>query len=105
MVRQTLTDIGAEYIFESVQVRPGHPALAAKIPAPAEGMNAGQERLVLGLPGNPLAAYTALYSYLPVILAGLRGLPIPALDRAELATDIPPLRKRSQHRLMPVRGF
>ena len=40
-----------------------------------------------------------------MILAGLRGLPIPALDRAELATDIPPLRKRSQHRLMPVRGF
>ena len=103
MVRQTLTDIGAEYIFESVRVRPGHPALAAKIPAPTEGMNAGQERLVLGLPGNPLAAYTALYSYLPVILAGLRGLQIPALDRAELATDIPPLRKRSQHRLMPVR--
>ena len=93
MVRKTLAEAQATYLFESVQVRPGHPALAARL---ADG------RIVLGLPGNPLAAYTALYSYLPPLLAGMRGLPLPPLDTAELAQDIPALTASSQQRLIPA---
>ena len=48
--------MGATYLFESVDVRPGHPALAARLPVPETGPNSGRERFVLGLPGNPLAA-------------------------------------------------
>lgn len=93
MVRKTLAEANAEYLFESVQVRPGHPALAARL---------GDGRIVLGLPGNPLAAYTSLYSYLPPLLAGMRSLSAPSLDTAELGEGIPPLMRRSQQRLVPV---
>lgn len=103
MVRKALNDLGATYIFESVDVRPGHPALAASLPVPETGPNAGHQRFVLGLPGNPLAAYTALYSYLPPLLAGLRSMPLPAADAAVLAEDVPTLRKAVTTRLVPVR--
>ena len=79
MVRKTLAEAQATYLFESVQVRPGHPALAARL---ADGC------IVLGLPGNPLAAYTALYSYLPPLLTGMRRLPLPPLDTTEIAQNI-----------------
>lgn len=79
MVRATLARASATYLFESVRVRPGHPALAARL---ADG------RIVLGLPGNPLAAYTALYSYLPPLLAGMRGLPLPPFDTLPLSEGI-----------------
>ena len=53
LVRKVLNDMGATYLFESVDVRPGHPALAARLPVPEKGPNSGRERFVLGLPGNP----------------------------------------------------
>ncbi len=103
MVRKALKDVGASYIFESVDVRPGHPALAARLPVPQTGPNAGRERFVLGLPGNPLAAYTALYAYLPPLLAGLRAMPFPTADSAILGESVPVLRKAVGTRLVPVR--
>ena len=52
LVRKVLNDMGATYLFESVDVRPGHPALAARLQVPETGPNSGRERFVLGLPGN-----------------------------------------------------
>ena len=97
-----LNDMGATYLFESVDVRPGHPALAARLPIPETGPNSGRERFVLGLPGNPLAAYTALYSYLPPLLAGMRDMPLPELDSAVLGDPVATLRKPAGSRLVPV---
>lgn len=37
LVRKVLNDMGATYLFESVDVRPGHPALAARLPVPEKG--------------------------------------------------------------------
>ena len=102
LVRKVLNDMGATYLFESVDVRPGHPALAARLPVPETGPNSGRERFVLGLPGNPLAAYTALYSYLPPLLAGMRDMPLPELDSAVLGDPVDTLRKPAGARLLPV---
>lgn len=81
MVRNTLADVNATYIFESVSVRPGHPALAAVLPG---------NRILLGLPGNPLAAYTSLYSYLPPLLDGAYGRKLRMLPTAPLARETHP---------------
>ncbi|MDO4252431.1 MAG: molybdopterin-binding protein [Rothia sp. (in: high G+C Gram-positive bacteria)] len=91
VLRQTLKQLGATYIFSSVAVRPGHPCLCAQLP---------DGRLLLGLPGNPLAAYTSLYSYLPAYLAGACGQALPALKKYQLAGDIPALKSEDQ-RIIP----
>lgn len=91
-VRRTLAELGASYIFESVAIRPGHPALAALLP---------DGRLVLGLPGNPLAAHVALYSYLPAVIAGMFAEPLAQLPTGTLIAAVPGYSKKDL-RLIPV---
>jgi molybdopterin molybdotransferase len=75
-----LAELDAEYVVNTVAVRPGFPMLLARLPG-------GQ--LVAGLPGNPQSAIVALASLVIPALAGLTGRPFPALARALLAEDIP----------------
>ncbi|MFW0180958.1 molybdopterin molybdotransferase MoeA [Rothia sp. P5766] len=96
-LRRTLAEMDANYLFESVSVRPGHPALAARLPHTANPA----APLVLGLPGNPLAAHTALYSYLPAWVAGCYGQDLQELPLGTLADAIPGYRK-AELRLLPV---
>lgn len=96
-LRRTLAELGANYLFESVSVRPGHPALAARLPRTANPASP----LVLGLPGNPLAAHTALYSYLPAWVAGCYGQDLQELPVGTLSEAIPGYRK-TELRLLPV---
>jgi molybdopterin molybdotransferase len=49
-IRQALLANGMEILFHGVRIKPGHPVLAAHL----------GELLALGLPGNPLAAWTNL---------------------------------------------
>ncbi|QRZ62053.1 molybdopterin-binding protein [Rothia sp. ZJ932] len=86
MVRSTLARLQATYIFESVAVRPGHPALAALLP---------DGRILLGLPGNPFAAYTALCSYVPVALDAAYSRPLSTLATAPIAAAHPGTGKQS----------
>ncbi|WP_326502880.1 molybdopterin molybdotransferase MoeA [Rothia nasimurium] len=97
-VRSALADLQASYLFESVAIRPGHPALAAYLPA---RINPAAP-LVLGLPGNPLAAYTALYSYLLPWLTGITGEPLTELPTGLLTHPVPGYRKEDL-RLIPAR--
>ncbi|KEF07984.1 hypothetical protein DF17_06760 [Streptomyces rimosus] len=50
-VHPTLRRLGAEVLVDGVAVRPGHPMLLARLDA---------DRLLVGLPGNPLAAVSGL---------------------------------------------
>ncbi|WP_167538254.1 molybdopterin-binding protein [Streptomyces albofaciens] len=50
-VHPTLRRLGAEVLVDGVAVRPGHPMLLARLTA---------DRLLVGLPGNPLAAVSGL---------------------------------------------
>lgn len=67
-------------LIDELDVRPGHPTLLAGV-APATA--------VLALPGNPLAAMTALTLLGAPLLRGLTGRPLPAPERAMLSRDVP----------------
>ncbi|RIX30714.1 molybdopterin molybdotransferase MoeA [Amnibacterium setariae] len=67
---------GAEPVFDGVAMRPGHPALLTRLP---------DCRPLLGLPGNPLAAVSALLSFLPPLVDALTGAtpaPLPLMPAA-----------------------
>ncbi|WP_320068293.1 molybdopterin molybdotransferase MoeA [Micromonospora sp. RTGN7] len=79
-----LEALGADYVVNTVAVRPGFPMLLARLPGPD-----GRVRFVAGLPGNPQSAIVALVSLVAPLLAGLQGRPMPALPHATLAEPVP----------------
>ena len=79
-----LEALGADYVVNTVAVRPGFPMLLARL-AGADG----RVRFVAGLPGNPQSAIVALVSLVAPLLAGLQGRPMPALPQATLAERVP----------------
>lgn len=62
-----LQDLGARILFHKLRLKPGKPMLVALLPHP------GGDRVILGLPGNPLSAYLNALLFLPVVLARLEG--------------------------------
>lgn len=62
-----LRALGAETLFHRIRLRPGKPLMAAR----------WGSRVVLALPGNPVAAYLDALLFLPVALARLEGRPQP----------------------------
>ena len=75
-----LAELGAEYVVDTVAVRPGFPMLLAKLPG---------GRFVAGLPGNPQSAVIGLLTLVWPLVAGLTGRPEPRLVRVGLAADLP----------------
>lgn len=63
-LRRVLTALGAEILISGVACRPGHPMLLAVLP---------DGRFVVGLPGNPFAAYAAVLTLLHPLLDTLGG--------------------------------
>lgn len=87
-----LTGLRAELLVDGVRVRPGHPQLLARLPG---------GRLVVGVPGNPLAALASLVTLLVPVLAGLAAKPRPDSGQARLAQAVQ--NRTEDHRLVPVR--
>ncbi|MDG4834775.1 molybdopterin molybdotransferase MoeA [Solwaraspora sp. WMMD1047] len=79
-----LRELGAEYVVNTVAVRPGFPMLVARVPGPD-----GRPRFVAGLPGNPQSAIVAIVSLVAPLLAGLQGRPLPVLPHATLGEPVP----------------
>jgi molybdopterin molybdotransferase len=75
-----LAALGAEYVVDTVKVRPGFPMLVARLPDGTQ---------ITGLPGNPQSATVALVTLVMPLLAGLRGLPVPRTTRVRLGADVP----------------
>jgi molybdopterin molybdotransferase len=67
-VHPTLRRVGAELLVDGVKVRPGHPMLLAR--------TKGNQHLV-GLPGNPLAAVSGLFTLAEPLLRTLAARPAP----------------------------
>jgi molybdopterin molybdotransferase len=65
-----LAALGAEYVVNTVGVRPGFPMLLARITG-----DDGRTRFLAGLPGNPQSAVIALVTLVQPLLAGLTGRP------------------------------
>lgn len=87
--RPALRDLGAQFLFERVHVKPGRPTAFAF----------WRDRPVLCLPGNPVASFvTAILFAVPAVrrLAGFSDAPTPALWAAEFHGEVLPDRQRSQ---------
>ncbi len=78
-----LTELGADYIVNTVGVRPGFPMLLARVPGPD-----GRPRFLAGLPGNPQSAVIALITLVAPLLAGLQGRPAPTLPQVEVTAKV-----------------
>ena len=78
-VRAALAALGARVLIDGVRMRPGHPVMVARL---ADG------RLMLCLPGNPLAAMLVVASLGMPLIDGMLGRPLLPLGRVALAHDI-----------------
>ena len=58
-----LSRLGARILFHKIRLKPGKPMLAALL----------GDRVILGLPGNPLSSYLNALLFLPLVLARLEG--------------------------------
>lgn len=86
-----LQALSAEVLVDGVLVKPGHPQVLARL---RDG------RLLVGLPGNPLAALAGVVTTLGPLLAGLAGRMLPALSSAVLTDAVSAA--VGSHRLVPV---
>jgi len=80
LVEQVLAELGAEFHFTGVEIRPGRPAVFATC----------RDKLVFGLPGNPVSTMVTFELFvLPAIdrLSGAVPRPLP-IFRAKLATPV-----------------
>ncbi len=80
LVEQVLSDLGAEFHFTGVAIRPGRPAVFATC----------RGKLVFGLPGNPVSTMVTFELFvLPAIdlLGGAAPRPLPVF-RGKLATPV-----------------
>jgi molybdopterin molybdotransferase len=101
-LRPVLGELGAELLIEGVACRPGSPQLLARL---TDG------RLVVGLPGNPLAALAAAGTLLAPALAALAGRELRAvralagepLSASASDTRLVPVRRQGRH-VHPVPG-
>lgn len=91
-LRPALAHLGADILVDSVQMRPGHPALLAR----------HRGTYVLGLPGNPLAGFAALTALGGPLIRALGGV-APALVSHTLMAGSTLQGPRSGIRLVPVR--
>jgi molybdopterin molybdotransferase len=90
-LRAALEALDAELLVDGVACRPGHPQALARL---RDG------RLVVGLPGNPFAAFAAFLTLAVAAIAGLRTEPLPALLAAPLVGGLD--RHPTSTRLVPV---
>ncbi|NQX13332.1 molybdopterin molybdotransferase MoeA [Microbacteriaceae bacterium VKM Ac-2855] len=78
-VRSALTTLGGRLVIDGVAMRPGHPVMLATLPG---------GRLLLCLPGNPLAAMMCLASLGLPLVDGMLGRPQRPFGSETLAVDV-----------------
>lgn len=77
-----LAKLEAEYVVNTVAVRPGYPMMVSKV------RDGARVSFVAGLPGNPQSAVVALMSLVSPLLAGLTGAGMPALPAVTLGAPV-----------------
>ncbi len=92
-VRRESARLASELLFPELAMRPGHPTTFAQL-----GEHPGAWHV--GLPGNPLAAMTAMRVVVEPLLSGMLGKPLRAARSVEVAVDVRPVRVST---LMPAR--
>lgn len=79
-LRAALSELGATIIIDRIAMRPGGPTVLAR---------AGNGSFFLALPGNPLAAMTAMLTVAGPLISSLAGRPRDQLARVPAGEDIP----------------
>jgi molybdopterin molybdotransferase len=92
-LHSALATLGARLLVDGVAVRPGHPQLLALLP---------DGRPLAGLPGNPLAAATAVLTLVEPVIGCLHGATPRAQRYVRLAESVPA--GGDATRLVPVRA-
>ncbi|WKN15875.1 molybdopterin molybdotransferase MoeA [Streptomyces sp. JUS-F4] len=87
-VHPVLDALGAELLVDGVAVRPGHPMLLARLPAPGQMKGQPAGPYLVGLPGNPLAAVSGLLTLAEPLLAGVAGRPAQDAYRALVHAEV-----------------
>jgi molybdopterin molybdotransferase len=95
-VHSVLRKAGAELLVDGVAVRPGHPMLLARLApdthrsreAPEGATEERPDRYLVGLPGNPLAAVSGLFTLAEPLLRELAGRPAPAPCQAPVRDEV-----------------
>jgi molybdopterin molybdotransferase len=80
LVEGVLRELGAEFFFDAVAIRPGRPAVFGRC----------RDKLVFGLPGNPVSTMVTFELFVvPAvdILSGVEARPLPFF-KAKLATPV-----------------
>ena len=77
-MREAINATGAALLIDGVSMRPGHPIMLAQRP---------DGRLLLCLPGNPLAAMLGLATIGAALIDGMLGRPLARLGWVPLAVD------------------
>jgi len=80
-LRSAVAQLGGEILIDGIAMKPGGPTTLARL---IDG------RLVLSLPGNPLAAILGLLVAGGPLLASMAGLPLEPLGRVRMAERMPP---------------
>ncbi len=91
-LRGALARMGADILVDGIAMRPGAPSMLARLP---------DGRLLVALPGNPLAAVLSLLTLASTAIAGFAGTDLRALESVPLAGEIPA--GRGATRLIPFR--
>ncbi len=89
-----LARLGAEYVVNTVAVRPGFPMLLARV----------RGTFLVGLPGNPQSAVVSLVSLAAPLLAGLLGRPAPRLGEVTLGEAVPGRGTHTRLALIRIEG-
>lgn len=93
-LREVLRDLGARWLVDGVSVTPGAAMLLARL---LDG------RLIVGLPGDPLAAMAGLVTLASPLVRALRGdVPTDRVRTAVLLEDAPPADYAEDTLLAPV---
>lgn len=91
-LRPAVEELGATPLIGSVAMRPGHPAMLARLP---------DGRLLVALPGNPLAAIMSMVTLLEPLLEAASGQPPSFPSTASSGEEI--RGAGHSHRLLPAR--
>ena len=89
LVRPALDRLGARLDFWRIRMRPGKPLLAGRL----------DDRIVLGLPGNPASAFVTARLFLLPLIAHLGGArdPLPKTESAVLDAPLPAVGNRDDY--------
>lgn len=90
-IRRAVSELGGVESISSISMRPGHPTMVATL---------SDQRVLIALPGNPLAALMAITTVLDPILRGANGTALAPLAAGRSAKSMPALPGR--HRLIPA---